>query len=91
VGALASETKSYVPRVLDLYGRLKEQFETGSALAADGTHRDGQREGKTLGARTSAVLGRTAAAAAVRASVAGSRAPAAAAPPAPAPATSSRP
>jgi len=63
VGALATETRSYVPRVLELYGRLKNQFETGAALQADLTHRDGRREGKTLGARTAALLSRSPAAA----------------------------
>jgi hypothetical protein len=61
-GALAAETKSYVPRVLQLYGRLKEQFESGAALPGEPSHRDGQREGKTLGTKTSALLGRAAAA-----------------------------
>jgi hypothetical protein len=60
-GALAAETKSYVPRVLQLYARLKDQFETGAVLQADLSHRDGSREGKKLGARTSAVLGRASA------------------------------
>ena len=48
VGALAAETRGYVPRVLDLYGRLKDKFETGIELQAELMHRDGQREGKTL-------------------------------------------
>jgi hypothetical protein len=64
VGALAAETRNYVPRVLALYERLKEQFETGAAAQAELSHRDGQREGKTLGARTSALAGRAPAAAA---------------------------
>jgi soluble lytic murein transglycosylase-like protein len=58
VGALAAETRSYVPRVLDLYARLKDQFETGAAIPAPAAARDNQREGKTLGARSSALLGR---------------------------------
>jgi hypothetical protein len=48
VGALAAETRSYVPRVLQLHARLKEDFDRGLALQADAMHRDGQREGKTL-------------------------------------------
>lgn len=55
VGALAAETRSYVPRVLELYARLKEQFETGSVPQADESGRDPRREGKALGVRTSAV------------------------------------
>ena len=48
VGALAAETRSYVPRVLQLHARLKDDFDRGVATQADGMHRDGQREGKTL-------------------------------------------
>jgi Transglycosylase SLT domain len=48
VGALAAETRNYVPRVLQLYARLKEQFDRGMDLQAELIHRDAQREGKTL-------------------------------------------
>src|SRR5204863_9016606 len=48
VGALAAETRSYVPPGLELHGRLKDDFDKGMAMQADGMHRDGQREGKTL-------------------------------------------
>jgi hypothetical protein len=48
VGALAAETRSYVPRVLQLHARLKDDFDRGLALQAEAIHRDGQREGKTL-------------------------------------------
>jgi hypothetical protein len=48
VGSLAAETRSYVPRVLELYARLKEQFDAGLAAPVDLTQRDAQREGKTL-------------------------------------------
>ncbi len=48
VGALAAETRDYVPRVLQLHGRLKEQFDKGLELQLNTTHRDAQREGKTL-------------------------------------------
>ena len=65
--ALAAETRSYVPRVLELYGRLKDQFETGTAPQADESHRDEKREGKALGVRSSALTGRPAGAGAVRA------------------------
>jgi len=51
VNALAAETRSYVPRVLELYGRLKEQFEAGAALTGPASARDAQREGKLLSAR----------------------------------------
>ena len=37
VGALAAETRSYVPRVLELYARLKDQFDAG--LRAQGARR----------------------------------------------------
>ncbi len=33
VRALASETRNYVPRVLELYGRLREEFESGDRRA----------------------------------------------------------
>ena len=48
VGALAAETRSYVPRVLQLYARLKEEFDRGMELRVELMHRDAQREGKTL-------------------------------------------
>ena len=48
-GALASETRSYVPRVLELYAQLKQEFEEGIDLRAESSHRDGRRRGKTLG------------------------------------------
>jgi hypothetical protein len=54
VGALAAETRSYVPRVLQLHARLKDDFDKGMALQADAMHRDGQREGKTLAGAPSA-------------------------------------
>jgi hypothetical protein len=62
VGALAAETRSYVPRVLELYGRLKDQFETGAEPQAELARHDEKREGKALGVRTSALVGRAAAA-----------------------------
>jgi Transglycosylase SLT domain len=49
VGALADETRTYVPRVLELYGRLKDEFAKGMDFRAELIHRDTQREGKTLG------------------------------------------
>jgi len=48
-GPLARETRNYVPRVLELHARLKEEFERGIDVRADPTYRDGSREGKTLG------------------------------------------
>jgi transglycosylase-like protein with SLT domain len=48
VGALAAETRNYVPRVLQLHARLKDDFDHGVALQGETLHRDGQREGKTL-------------------------------------------
>jgi soluble lytic murein transglycosylase-like protein len=47
-GALAVETRNYVPRVLDLYGRLKEEFDKGIETTPEPSYRDAQREGKTL-------------------------------------------
>ena len=47
--ALASETRSYVPRVLELHQRLKQEFEAGMALLAE-AREDPERRGKTLGA-----------------------------------------
>jgi hypothetical protein len=44
-GALAAETRSYVPRVLQLHARLKEDFDKGLEPQV---HRDPRREGKTL-------------------------------------------
>jgi soluble lytic murein transglycosylase-like protein len=46
--ALAGETRSYVPRVLELHGRLKQEFEAGTALQAE-AREDSERQGKTLG------------------------------------------
>lgn len=48
VGALADETKNYVPRVLLLQSQLKDRFERGLDLKLDLMHRDAQREAKTL-------------------------------------------
>ena len=46
-GQLAAETKNYVPRVLALHARLKDDFDKGFERQAE-MHRDAQREGKTL-------------------------------------------
>ena len=46
--ALASETRSYVPRVLELHQRLRQEFEEGTALQS-GSRGDSERRGKTLG------------------------------------------
>jgi Transglycosylase SLT domain len=54
-GALARETRSYVPRVLDLHARLKEEFDRGIDVRAEPSSLDGRREGKTLAARTANV------------------------------------
>ena len=48
VGQLAPETRSYVPRVIELYERLKGDFEKGFQVRLEIMHRDPQREGKTL-------------------------------------------
>ena len=52
VGALAAETRNYVPRVLELHARLKEEFEKGIDLRADLSYRDAGRRGKTFGGDT---------------------------------------
>jgi soluble lytic murein transglycosylase-like protein len=50
VKALAAETRHYVPRVLELYERLKSEFETGVDLEVEPSHADPERGGKTLAA-----------------------------------------
>ena len=52
VGQLAAETRSYVPRVLQLQARLKEEFDRGTDLPSEPASRDAQREGKTLAGGT---------------------------------------
>ena len=54
VGQLAAETRNYVPRVLEVYGRLKEKFEKGTDIQPELMHRDAHREGKTLAGGASA-------------------------------------
>jgi soluble lytic murein transglycosylase-like protein len=46
--ALASETRNYVPRVLELHQRLRQEFEAGTALQTE-AREDSGRRGKTLG------------------------------------------
>ncbi len=53
VAALSSETRNYVPRVLDLYTRLKDQFESGLAAGSEPPRREVRREGRLLGVRPS--------------------------------------
>jgi hypothetical protein len=47
-GALAAETRNYVPRVLEMHSRLKEQFDKGIDLGPELDYRGLQRDGKTL-------------------------------------------
>jgi soluble lytic murein transglycosylase-like protein len=47
--ALADETRSYVPRVLEVYARLREELETGTTYQPAAARRDSAREGRTLG------------------------------------------
>jgi soluble lytic murein transglycosylase-like protein len=47
VGQLAAETRNYVPRVLEVHARLRDEFERGALHEAQ-ARRDGDREGKTL-------------------------------------------
>ena len=50
-GALAAETRSYVPRVLDLHERLRREFDEGKALALQAEAAEGPgRRGRTLAA-----------------------------------------
>jgi hypothetical protein len=46
VGQLAAETRSYVPRVLEVHARLKDEFDKGE-LQTEVAHRDAERRGKT--------------------------------------------
>jgi soluble lytic murein transglycosylase-like protein len=46
--ALADETRSYVPRVLELHKRLHDEFETGAEIQAEPARQDSGRQGKTL-------------------------------------------
>ena len=72
VGQLAAETRNYVPRVLELYGRLKEEFDKGAFdPQIERRLQDSRREGKILGAGPTAIPG--AAAVAGPSPVAGSR------------------
>jgi Transglycosylase SLT domain len=65
-GALAAETRNYVPRVLELYALLKQEFDNGTdTQPVELGYQDAHREGKTLGGSTAAA--RTAAAAAAAA------------------------
>ena len=48
MGPLAPETRSYVPRVLELHERLKEEFERGREPGSERRDREASREGKTL-------------------------------------------
>jgi hypothetical protein len=54
VNALSSETRDYVPRVLEVHRRLKESFEKGTEIQLETMHRDARREGKTLAGPVSA-------------------------------------
>jgi hypothetical protein len=46
--------------VLELYGRLKEDFESGIDVRAEPSHRDAGRQGKKLGSSTRAGNGKAA-------------------------------
>jgi soluble lytic murein transglycosylase-like protein len=48
VGQLASETRNYVPQVLELHARLRQQFATPEAPQLQLMHLDAHRQGKTL-------------------------------------------
>jgi hypothetical protein len=48
VSQLAAETRDYVPQVLALYKRLKDQFDAPAAAVPDALHRERAREGKAL-------------------------------------------
>ncbi len=53
VTQLASETRNYVPQVLELYARLKEKFDKASGPQLDLIHSDARRDGKTLAGTSS--------------------------------------
>ena len=82
-GPLAAETRSYVPRVIELYGRLRDEFEKGTDVDVEPLLRDPARQGKALAG------GRTAAG--TPAPVVGLARASATAPPGPAPPASSTP
>lgn len=44
---LAAETRNYVPRVLEVHARLRDEFERGT-LHVEEARREGDRQGKTL-------------------------------------------
>ncbi len=48
VNQLSAETKTYVPRVLELHGRLKDEFARGVDPQLELMQRNTQREGRTL-------------------------------------------
>jgi hypothetical protein len=48
VGALAAETRNYVPQVLDLYARLTQRFAQAEPTQLQLMHLDANRQGKTL-------------------------------------------
>lgn len=48
VGALATETRNYVPQVLDLHARLTQQFAQADPTQLQLMHLDAHRQGKTL-------------------------------------------
>jgi soluble lytic murein transglycosylase-like protein len=47
--ALSVETRRYVPRVIELYDRFREELATGMDTAPDPSHGSRERFGKTLG------------------------------------------
>jgi hypothetical protein len=49
--ALASETRAYVPRVLELHRRLQDEFAAGAGLSLEPAAADAGRRGRTLGSR----------------------------------------
>ena len=48
VSALAAETRNYVPRVLETYARLQDEFAKGTETQVAEMHRSRERAGKTL-------------------------------------------
>jgi hypothetical protein len=50
-GQLALETRNYVPRVLEVHQRLREEFEQGMQAQPEALYRDAARGGKTLTGR----------------------------------------
>lgn len=50
VDRIAAGTRNYVPKVLDVWDRVKRQFESGDRIQLELMHTHGARDGKELAA-----------------------------------------